>query len=129
VGAIWSVVGRAVIDTKALEQRTRWEYSGYSMKSDRTWLLLALSLPVFVFSLFLPLVSVHTYCENRPIAGVSAGAAALLFLFFVRNRAALAAKKILSGVGEGLCVLAVAVNVAFVIYATMLCRHMFDQLR
>jgi hypothetical protein len=40
------------------------------VKSDRTLLLLSASLLIFVLSLFLPLVSVHTYCENRRVAAV-----------------------------------------------------------
>ena len=32
-------------------------------------------------------------------------------------------------IGGALCFLALAVNVAFILYATHLCRHMFDQLR
>ena len=99
------------------------------MKSDRTFLPLSASLLMFVLSLFLPLVSVHTYCENRSVAGVFGVVSTTVFAFFFRNQAASTARKIASGVGKALCVLAVAVNVAFILYATHLCRHMFDQLR
>ncbi len=92
-------------------------------------LLLSASLLIFVLSLFLPLVSVHTYCENRTVAAAFGVVSIAVFLFFLRNRAASTARKVASGVGQTLCVLAVAVNVAFILYATHLCRHMFDQLR
>jgi len=82
-----------------------------------------------VLSLFLPLVSVHTYCENRTIAGIFGVVAVTLFLFFFRNKAMTTARQVACVVGKVLCVLAVAVNVAFMVYATHVCRHMFDQLR
>ena len=99
------------------------------MKSDRTFLLFSASLVMFVLSLLLPLVSVHTYCENRSGAAVFGVASITVFLFFFRSQATSTARKVASGVGKTLCVLAVAVNVAFIFYATHLCRHMFDQLR
>jgi hypothetical protein len=99
------------------------------VKSDRTFLLLSASLLIFGLSLFLPLVSVHTYCENRTVAAVFGVVSITLFLFFFRNQAASTARKMASVVGQALSVLAVAVNVAFILYATHLCRHMFDQLR
>jgi hypothetical protein len=99
------------------------------VKSDRTLLLLSASLLIFVLSLFLPLVSVHTYCENRSVAAVFGVVSVTVFLLFFRSKAASTARKIAAGVGQTLSVLAVAVNVAFILYATHLCRHMFDQLR
>jgi len=99
------------------------------VKSDRTFLLLSASLLIFGLSLFLPLVSVHTYCENRSVAALFGVVSITLFLFFFRNQAASTARKIACVVGHALSVLAVAVNVAFILYATHLCRHMFDQLR
>jgi len=99
------------------------------VKSDRTFLLLSASLLIFGLSLFLPLVSVHTYCENRSVAAVFGVVSITLFLFFFRNHAASTGRKMASVVGQALSVLAVAVNVAFILYATHLCRHMFDQLR
>jgi hypothetical protein len=53
--------------------------------------------------------------------------AVLVSLF--RGQATSTTRKFASRAGMTLCVLAVAVNVAFVLYATHLCRHMFDQLR
>ena len=99
------------------------------MKSDRTLLLLSASLLIFMLSLSLPMVSVHTYCENRTGAAAFGVLSIAVFLFFFRNRATSTARKIASGAGQTLSVLAVAVNVAFIFYATQLCRHMFDQLR
>ena len=84
---------------------------------------------MFVLSFYLPLVSVHTYCENRRVAAVFGGVSILVFVFLFRGKAASTARKLVSGLGMTLCVLAVAVNVAFILYATHLCRHMFDRLR
>ena len=84
---------------------------------------------MFMLSLFLPLVSVHTYCENRSVAAVLGVVSITLLLFFFRSQAASTARKVASVVGKTLCVLAVALNVAFILYATHLCRHMFDELR
>jgi len=97
--------------------------------SDKTVLFFSASLLIFALSLFLPLVSVHTYCENRSVAAVFGAGAIAVFLLFVRNRATSTARRVASGVGQILCVLAIAVNVAFMIYATHLCRHMFGRLR
>jgi len=98
------------------------------VNKDRTLLFLAASLLIFVLSLFLPLISVHTYCENRTGAAVFGVIAITIFLFLLRNRAESTARKIASGVGQALSILATAVNVAFILYATHDCRHMFDQL-
>jgi len=84
---------------------------------------------MFVLSFYLPLVSVHTYCENRRVAAVFGGVSILVFVFLFRGKAASTARKVASGLGMTLCVLAVAVNVVFILYATHLCLHMFDQLR
>ena len=84
---------------------------------------------MFMLSLFLPLVSVHTYCENRSIAAGFGVVSMTLFVFFFRSQAASTARKVGSFVGKTLCVLAMAVNVVFILNATRLCRHMFDQIR
>ena len=99
------------------------------MKSDRKLLLFSASLLMFVLSLYLPLISVHTYCENRSVAAVFGVSSIALFVFLFRGQAASTARKVASGVGMTLCILALAVNVAFILYATHLCRHMFDKLR
>ncbi len=62
------------------------------------------------------------------MAAVFGAASIAVFLLFLRNRAVWTARKtpaIISGV---LCFLALGVNVAFILYATHECRHMFDQL-
>ena len=84
---------------------------------------------MFVFSFYLPLVSVHTYCENRSVAAVFGVVSITLFVLIFRGQAASTARKVGSGVGMTLCVLAVALNVKFILYATHLCRHMFDKLQ
>jgi len=99
------------------------------VKPDRTLLLVSASLLIFVLSFFLPLASVHTYCENRTVAAFFGLISITLFLMFLRNRAASTAKKTVAMIGGALCFLALAANVAFILYATHLCRHMFDQLR
>jgi hypothetical protein len=98
------------------------------VKPDRTLLLVSASFLIFVLSFFLPLVSVHTYCENRTAAAVFGLIAIAVLLLFLRNQAASTVKKTIGVIGGVLCVLALAVNVAFILYATHLCRHMFDQL-
>jgi hypothetical protein len=98
------------------------------VKPDRTLLLASASLLIFVLSFFLSLASVHTYCENRTVAAVFGLISIMLFLMFFRNRATSRAKKTVAMIGGALCFLALAVNVAFILYATHLCRHMFDQL-
>jgi hypothetical protein len=84
---------------------------------------------MFVFSVFLPLISVHTYCENRNVAAVFGVGSIAVCVFLSRGQAATPARKIASGAGMALSVFALAVNVAFILYATHLCRHMFDKLR
>ena len=83
---------------------------------------------IFLLSLFLPLASVETYCENRTIAAIFGFISIAVLLMFLRNGPASTFKKTISIIGGALCVLALAVNLAFIFYATHLCRHMFDQL-
>ena len=92
------------------------------MKTDRTLLLVSASLLIFVLSFFLPLVSVHTYCENRTLAAVFGVISITVLLMFLRYRAASTAKKTVATIGGALCLLALAVNVAFIFHATRLCR-------
>ena len=91
-------------------------------------MLVSASLLIFLLSLFLPLVSVHTYCENRTIAVAFGVISIAVFPMFLRNGAASTFKKALSVIAAVVCFLALAINVAFILYATHLCRHMFDQL-
>jgi hypothetical protein len=98
------------------------------VKPDRTPLLASASLSIFLLSLFLPLASVETYCENRTITAIFGFVSMAILLMLLRNRPASTFKKTIAVIGGAICVLALAVNVAFVSYATHLCRHMFDQL-
>ena len=97
------------------------------MKNDRTFQLLLAAVLIFLLSLLLPPFSVHTYCENRRVAGVFGISAAIVFFICLRNPG-LKIRKISSGIVLALCLLAIWIDVAFIIYATHLCRHMFDQL-
>jgi len=92
------------------------------VKPDRTVLLVSASLLIFVLSFFLPLVSVHTYCENRTLAAVFGVISITVLLMFLRYRAASTARKTVATIGGALCLLALAVNVAFILHATRLCR-------
>ena len=100
-----------------------------AVKSARIVVLFSASFLIFVLSLSLPLVSVHNYCENRIVAATFGVVSISVLVFLFRGQAASTARKLASGVGMTLCVLAVAVNAAFILYVTHLCRHMFDQLR
>ena len=99
------------------------------MKSNHAFLLFATSLLVFVLSLFLHIVSVHTYCENRRVAALFGVVSIIVFVFFFRGQAASTARKVVSGIGMALCVLALAINVAFIIHATRLCGYLFEPAR
>ena len=85
-------------------------------------MLVSASLLIFVLSFFLPLVSVHTYCENRTLAAVFGVISITMLLMFLRNRAASTAKNTVAIIGGALCFLALAVNVTFILHATHLCR-------
>ena len=87
-----------------------------------------MSVVVFLFSFLLPLVSVHTYCENRTFAALYAFGAGAVSIFLLLARPESRLRRVLRGLGLGFCVLSMAVNVAFIAYATRLCRHMFDHL-
>ena len=80
------------------------------------------SLFIFVLSFLLPLVSVHTYCENRTLAAVFGVISITVLLMFLRYRAASTARKIVAIIGGALCFLALALNVQFILHATHLCR-------
>jgi hypothetical protein len=92
-------------------------------------MLFSASLLIFMFSLCVPLLSVHTYCENRSVAAVFGFASLAVLVFLLRGQAASTTRKVASGAGVALCALTVVVNVAFILYATHLCRHMFDNVR
>jgi hypothetical protein len=99
------------------------------VKNDHTLLLVSGSVATFVLSIFLLPFSIHTYCENRVIAAIFGVIAVTLFLLLFRGKPETTLQRVMSVVARVMCILAVAVNVAFIIYATHLCRHMFDQLQ
>lgn len=92
------------------------------MKTDRTPLLASASLTIFLLSLLLALASVHDYCENRTGAAFLGLFSVAVLLMLLRNRPASSFKKTIAIVGGAVCVIALAVNVAFIFYATHLCR-------
>jgi hypothetical protein len=97
-------------------------------KKDRTGVFFVAALCVVGFSYVVDVLSVHTYCENRPFAGAIALAALVNCYLLLRNRPAAGFRRALSASGVVLCALAIAANVGFVIWATHTCRHMFDLL-
>jgi hypothetical protein len=95
---------------------------------DRTGALFVTALLIGGFSYFVVVLSVHTYCENRPFAGTFAIAALVNGFFLLRNWPSSSPRRALSVSGMALCVLALAANIWFIIWATYTCRHMFDLL-
>ena len=73
-------------------------------------------------------VACHFKMEGTAMAAGFAVLGLLTFVFIVRNRALTFRKKLLSGIGASLCLLSVALDLAFIVYATHDCCHMFDQL-
>lgn len=101
----------------------------YRERADRSLILLGASLGLLLVSLALPIVSVHTYCENRVGASIFGVLSLTTVLLIVRNHASSRTRKMFAAVGVSTCLFAVAVNVAFIAYATHVCRHMFDQMK
>jgi len=99
------------------------------VKPDRTVLFLLGACLILILSLYLPLVSVHKYCENRAVAAVFALISLVLLSWSFWNRTVSVLRKALLIIGVAFCFVAFSVNVAFILYATHLCRHMFDKLR
>jgi len=97
-------------------------------RRDRTGLFFVAATCVVGFSYAVDVLSVHTYCENRPFAGALALAAVVNCYLILRNWPAAGFRRALSLSGMVLCMLAIAANVWFVIWATYTCRHMFDLL-
>jgi drug/metabolite transporter superfamily protein YnfA len=97
-------------------------------RKDRTGVFFVAALCVVGFSYAVDVLSVHTYCENRPFAGALALAAVVNCYLLLRSWPAAGFRRALSASGVVFCVLAIAANVGFVIWATHTCRHMFDLL-
>jgi hypothetical protein len=104
--------------------------SGQDLKvatsSGGTPFLAALALVIFSYLLFVG--SVHTYCENRPFAGVLVVASLADGYFLIRRWPIGVLRRVLSVIGTVLCLLSLAWNIFFIAWATHTCRHMFDLL-
>jgi hypothetical protein len=98
------------------------------MQNNKSALLLALALPTALLSCFLPLVSVHTYCENRSGAGVLVAVAIAIAYFRVEISAKGLMPRALSILTYLCCALAVTVNSLFIGFASKLCPDKFDWL-
>lgn len=98
------------------------------MKGHRSVQALLASLAILLISCALVLGSVHSYCENRIYAAVWGVFCVATLVGSFRSRGESMAAKVASDFGKILSVLALAINAAFIAYATHLCRHMFDQL-
>ncbi|SRR6266403_2461484 len=92
------------------------------MQNNKSALLLALALPTAVLSCFLPLVSVHTYCENRAGAGALVAIAIAILYVRIRTSAKGLVPHVLSIATYLVGAIAVTVNVLFIVYASKLCR-------
>jgi len=97
-------------------------------RNDRTGTLFVSALLIAGFSYFVVVLSVHTYCENRPFAGACAIAALVNGFLLLRNWPSSRPRRALSVSGMALCLLALAASIWFIIWATYRCRHMFDLL-
>jgi len=74
-------------------------------------------------------VSVHLYCENWAIAAALAVGSMGVSLVLVFSRAQTRQGHVINFGGLIASFLAIAMNIAFIICATRLCRHMFDLLK
>ena len=93
------------------------------VKRDRTIQLFSASLLVFGFSCVLPLLSTNRYCHNVRLAHVLGIASIVILLaFFLGSRATSTRKKIASGVGEAVSIVAILLNLELIVAAADLCR-------
>lgn len=95
------------------------------MKNAKSVLLLALALLTALMSAFLPLGSVHTYCENRAGAGVLLAVAIAILCVRVRGSAKGLIPSVPTIVTYLACTLTVTLNVLFIVYASKLWRDHF----
>jgi hypothetical protein len=98
------------------------------MQNNKSALLLALALPTAVLSCFLPLVSVHTYCENRAGAGVLVAVAVAIAYVRIRSSASGPVPRVLSILTYLGCALAITVNSLFIAFASRVCPDKFGWL-
>src|SRR5258708_33648824 len=95
-------------------------------KRDRTGTFLVTALLVTGFSYVVVVLSVHTYCENRPFAGTLALAALVNAFLLLRNWPSTSLRRALSISGMLLCLLAVAAHVLFFFLASDTTKAKFD---
>ena len=95
------------------------------MKNTKSVLQLALAVLTALMSAFLPLASVHTYCENRAGAGVLLAAAIAISCVRVRGSVKGPIPHALAILTYLACTLAVTFNVLFIVHASKLCRDYF----
>jgi hypothetical protein len=84
---------------------------------------------VLLLSLLLVPASVHTYCENRPIAGLFGAVSLLVGFVLVLSTADTRTGRVVKIAGLILSVFAMTISAAFIVWATNTCRHMFDLLK
>jgi hypothetical protein len=99
-----------------------------SKSNDRTGILFTAALVIVLLSFGIDILSVHTYCENRPVAGLVALASGVVGYLAARNRPSGTFRRVLSISGGILCLFMIAANLWFILWATRTCRHMFDLL-
>jgi hypothetical protein len=98
------------------------------MKNTESVLLLALAVLTAAMSAFLPLLSVHTYCENRAGAGVLLAVAVGILYVRLRGSAKGPVPLVLAIATCLVCALSVTFNVLFIVHASKLCRDHFGWL-
>jgi hypothetical protein len=79
-------------------------------------------------SLLLIAASVHTYCENRPIAGAFDTLSLLVAVALFLSPSGTRVGRITKMAGLVLSVFAMAISTWFIVWATNTCRQMFDHL-
>ena len=84
------------------------------------------SAVVLLASGFLVLISVHSYCENRFVAGCLALAAIACAGVLLRDRYQVS--MVIRWGSGSLLLLALTINAWFIVVATKMCNHQFDQL-
>jgi len=104
------------------------EHQRRTERTGRTGVFILAALCIVGFSYVVDVLSVHTYCENRPYAGALALAALVNGCFLLRNWLPAGFRRAIVASGLVLSVLAIAADVGFVILATHDCNHMFDLL-
>lgn len=91
------------------------------MRRDRMLLLTSVVLVVFVYAMFLPVISVHTYCENRVYGAAVTCVLSIMFVLLLVNRAGSSWHKVICGVAEAACIVGAIFDIDFVLAATRLC--------